>query len=143
MGFWGLGVVVAPILGPVLGGWLTDNYSWRWMFYINIPVGVRRCSSCTQACVSDPPYLAPGGLRSTICGLSLLAMGAGALQIMLDKGQEEDWFGSNFIVTLTVVSVARRSSGSWSTSGAIEDPIRRSRRLSSGSLTLGSIIMAW
>src|SRR6478735_9603405 len=105
MGFWGLGVVVAPILGPVLGGYLTDNYNWRWVFYINLPVGALALVLC-QAYLSDPPYLQRQTGPTDYMGLSLLAIGIAALQIMLDKGQEEDWFGSNFIVTLTVVSVA-------------------------------------
>ena len=93
MGFWGLGIVVAPILGPVLGGWLTDNYSWRWVFYINIPIGVVSVMF-TRLWVFDPHYIRAGGRAIDYLGLSLLAMGAGCLQIMLDKGQEEDWFGS-------------------------------------------------
>ena len=105
MSFWGLGVVVAPILGPVLGGWLTDNYSWRWVFYINIPFGVLALLM-TQAYVFDPPYLVRGTGRIDYRGLTLLAIGIGALQIVLDKGQEDDWFSSALIVTLTVLAVA-------------------------------------
>jgi MFS transporter, DHA2 family, multidrug resistance protein len=104
MSFWGLGVVVAPILGPVLGGWLTDNYSWRWVFYINIPVGVLALVM-TQAYVFDPPYLARGRGRIDYRGLTLLAIGIGALQIVLDKGQEEDWFESTVILGLALIAV--------------------------------------
>jgi DHA2 family multidrug resistance protein len=104
MAFWGLGIVTAPILGPVLGGWLTDSYSWRWVFYINIPVGAVSLLMM-QRFVFDPPYL--GGQRSARIdwtGIGLLALGIGALQVFLDKGQEEDWFESHFIATLAVVS---------------------------------------
>jgi DHA2 family multidrug resistance protein len=104
MGFWGLGIVVAPILGPVLGGWLTDNYSWRWVFYINIPIGVLSVL-LTRAWVFDPPYLKRTSRGVDYWGLSLLAIGAGSLQIMLDKGQQEDWFDSHLIVTLAVLAV--------------------------------------
>jgi len=104
MGFWGLGIVVAPILGPVLGGWLTDNWSWRWVFYINIPVGVVPVL-LTRLFVFDPAYLKRVRGAIDYWGLSLLAIGAGCLQIMLDKGQEDDWFDSRFIITMALAAV--------------------------------------
>ena len=103
MGFWGLGIVVAPILGPVLGGWLTDSYSWRWVFYINIPVGIGSLIM-TRLFIFDPPYIKRQTQRVDYWGLGMLAVGIGALQIVLDKGQEEDWFSSDFIVGLTIVA---------------------------------------
>src|SRR6202162_224111 len=105
MGFWGLGIVVAPIFGPVLGGWLTDNYSWRWVFYINIPVGITSIIM-TRLFIFDPPYLRQESRRIDYWGIGMLAVAIGALQIVLDKGQEEDWFASNWISILTVVAVA-------------------------------------
>jgi MFS transporter, DHA2 family, multidrug resistance protein len=105
MGFWGLGIVVAPILGPVLGGWLTDNYSWRWVFYINIPVGIASIVM-TKLYIFDPPYLRAEARRIDYWGMGMLAVGIGALQIVLDKGQQEDWFASRFITTLSVISAA-------------------------------------
>src|SRR5499425_3176400 len=105
MGFWGLGVVVAPILGPVLGGWLTDNYSWRWVFYINIPVGIASLVM-TKMFIFDPPYLRQENRAVDYWGIGMLAVGIGALQIVLDKGQQEDWFASSLITTLAVVSAA-------------------------------------
>jgi len=104
MGFWALGIVVAPMLGPVAGGWLTDNYSWRWVFYINVPIGVLALL-LTQAFVFDPPYLRKEYKGIDYWGIGLLVLGIGSLQIMLDKGQEEDWFSSHFIVTLAVLAV--------------------------------------
>jgi DHA2 family multidrug resistance protein len=104
MAFWALGIVVAPMLGPVLGGWLTDNYSWRWVFYINVPIGVVAIL-LTQAFIFDPPYLRRERTGIDYWGIGLLVLGMGCLQIMLDKGQEEDWFGSNFIITLSVLAV--------------------------------------
>ena len=105
MGFWGLGIVVAPMLGPVLGGWLTDNYSWRWVFYINIPVGILALVM-TQLFIFDPPYIKRGSSRVDYWGIGMLAVGVGALQIVLDKGQENDWFSSHSITTLAVISAA-------------------------------------
>jgi DHA2 family multidrug resistance protein len=103
MGFWGLGVVVAPILGPVLGGWLTDSYSWRWVFYINIPVGVASVVM-TKLFIFDPPYLRQERRRVDYWGIGMLAVGIGTLQFVLDKGQEADWFASSLISGLAVVS---------------------------------------
>src|SRR5215204_5457845 len=104
MGFWGLGIVVAPILGPVLGGWLTDTYSWRWVFYINIPVGIASLVM-TQLYIFDPPYLRASAGRSVdYWGIGMLAVGIGALQYVLDKGQQDDWFESNLILALAIIS---------------------------------------
>jgi DHA2 family multidrug resistance protein len=102
MAFWGLGIVVAPMLGPVLGGWLTDSYSWRWVFYINIPVGLASILM-TRAFIFDPPYLRRKSTGIDYWGIGFLVVGIGCLQILLDKGQEEDWFQSAFIVTLAVL----------------------------------------
>ena len=104
MAFWALGIVVAPMLGPVAGGWLTDNYSWRWVFYINIPIGALAII-LTQLFIFDPPYLRRRSSGIDYWGIGLLVLGIGCLQIMLDKGQEEDWFGSHFIITLAVLAV--------------------------------------
>jgi DHA2 family multidrug resistance protein len=104
MAFWGMGIVAAPILGPTLGGWITDTYSWRWVFYINLPVGITSLIMIGLF-VSDPPYLKRGKLRADLWGFGMLAIGMGSLQIMLDKGQEEDWFGSRLIITLAVLAV--------------------------------------
>jgi DHA2 family multidrug resistance protein len=105
MGFWGLGIVVAPMLGPVLGGWLTDNFSWRWVFYINLPVGVL-ASVMIHLFVFDPPYLRKQNAGVDYWGIGLLAIGVGALQIMLDKGQQEDWLGSDLIRGLLIAALA-------------------------------------
>ncbi len=97
MAVFALGVVVAPVLGPTLGGWLTDTYSWRWAFYINIPVGIFAIWMISRN-VQDPSYIKnakPGKIDGI--GLGLLAVWLGALQIILDKGQEDDWFGATWI----------------------------------------------
>ena len=105
MGFWGLGIVTAPILGPVIGGWLTDTYSWRWVFYINIPVGFVSLVM-TKLFIFDPPYMKRQSETIDYWGIGMLALGIGALQIMLDLGQREDWFSSNFILALCVIAAA-------------------------------------
>src|SRR5712671_5800484 len=105
MGLWAHGIVVAPIIGPVVGGWLTDNYSWRWVFYINIPVGIASLVM-TKMFIFDPPYLRQESRTIDYWGIGMLAVGIGALQIVLDKGQQEDWFSSSLITTLAVLSAA-------------------------------------
>lgn len=100
-----MGVVVAPVLGPTLGGWITENYSWRWIFYINLPVGVL-AMLLTNAFVEDPPYLkriSAGNID--YIGFGLLAMWLATLQYVLDRGQELDWFASSAIVWCALISV--------------------------------------
>lgn len=103
MAFWGLGIVVAPMLGPVLGGWLTDNYSWRWVFYINLPVGLMSVIM-TRLFIFDPPYIRRSSRGIDYWGIGLLTVGIGALQVVLDKGQEEDWFESHWMTALAIVA---------------------------------------
>ncbi len=101
MAIWAMGAIVAPVLGPVLGGWLTDNFSWRWVFYINLPVGLTSVFMLKMF-LKDPPYIRRSSERVDSWGLATLAIWVAALQIMLDKGQEKDWFDSRFIVVLAV-----------------------------------------
>ncbi len=107
MAIYGMGVVAAPIIGPTLGGWITDNYSWRWIFYINIPIGVLSLL-LTSALVFDPVYLVRKHLKDVkidYFGFGLLALGLGALEVVLDEGQKEDWFASHLIVVFCVLAV--------------------------------------
>ena len=108
MAVYGMGVVVAPTLGPTLGGWITDNYSWRWIFLLNVPVGIISVLMISVLIV-DPRHAIrktfTQGLKIDFIGLGLLSVGLGFLQIVLDKGQRDDWFGSPFIVWGTVISV--------------------------------------
>ena len=103
---YGMAVVVAPAIGPTLGGWLTDNYSWHWIFLINVPIGILSLV-LTQRVVHDPVYLKK--LRSSIrvdyIGISLIVVGVGLLQYVLDKGQENDWFASKTILVSSIVAV--------------------------------------
>ncbi|MBN1568670.1 MAG: DHA2 family efflux MFS transporter permease subunit [Acidobacteria bacterium] len=103
MALWGLGIVVAPIFGPVIGGWLTDNYSWRWVFYINIPIGIAAYWMIRRF-VYDPSYIRREAGRIDYWGLGLMAVGIGALQVALDQGQQEDWLASNWIAALLVIA---------------------------------------
>jgi len=92
---YGVTAVMAPTIGPTLGGWITDNYTWRWIFFINLPVGVLAMFLAYRM-VEDPPYitrLQGAGIRVDYIGIALLALGVVALQVLLDKGQEDDWFG--------------------------------------------------
>jgi DHA2 family multidrug resistance protein len=103
---YGITAILAPTVGPTLGGWITFNYSWRWIFFINLPVGVVTWF-LVRRFVEDPPYLGrikAAGVKLDYIGIALLTLGIGALQILLDKGQEDDWFGSRFITTLVVVA---------------------------------------
>jgi DHA2 family multidrug resistance protein len=103
MAFWSLGIIAAPTLGPTLGGWITDTYSWRWVFYINLPIGIVSLVMISLF-LYDPPYIRRSKMGVDLWGLGMLAVGMAALQIMLDKGQEDDWFGSRFIVSLAAVA---------------------------------------
>ncbi len=103
---YGVAVVMAPAIGPTLGGWITDNFSWRWIFFVNIPVGILSLL-LTSRLIQDPPYLKRRKLSETkidYIGLGLVALGLGTLQVVLDKGQRDDWFESHFILALTVIS---------------------------------------
>jgi DHA2 family multidrug resistance protein len=103
---YGMAVVLAPAIGPTLGGWITDNFSWRWIFYVNVPVGIISLL-LTSRLITDPPFLKRQKFREMrvdYLGFGLLALGLGTLQVILDKGQRDDWFESHFIVVLCVIS---------------------------------------
>jgi DHA2 family multidrug resistance protein len=106
MALWGVGLMVAPILGPTLGGWITDNWNWRWNFYINLPIGVI-AFVMVSAFVHDPSYLRERRARRgrvDYAGILLLILSLGLLQIVLDRGQRADWFNSSWVSTATIVS---------------------------------------
>jgi DHA2 family multidrug resistance protein len=104
---YGMAVVVAPAIGPTLGGWITDNYDWRWIFFINVPVGLLSLFLTSQL-VEDPPWLRGRrgkGIKVDYIGLSLIFVGLGFLQVVLDKGQQDDWFGSTYITVFFFAAV--------------------------------------
>lgn len=139
MAIFGMGVVLAPILGPVVGGWITDNWNWRWVFYINLPAGVLAII-LTMVFIHDPPYIRKKLVSIDYWGLALLSVGLGALQVVLDKGEREDWFNSNFIVTLSIVSAV-----SLAVFVLVElrsdHPVVNLRVLKDRTFTFGNIIM--
>src|SRR6202451_2433026 len=105
---YGIAVVSAPAIGPTLGGWITDNFTWRWIFFINIPVGILSLL-LTSRLIQDPPYFKRRKIKEThidYIGLSFVALGLGAMQVVLDKGQRDDWFESHFIVVLSLIAAA-------------------------------------
>lgn len=105
---YGMAVVTAPAIGPTLGGWITDNFTWRWIFFINIPVGILSIL-LTSRLIEDPPYFKRRKLSEThidYIGLGFVALGLGTLQVVLDKGQRDDWFESHFILILSLISAA-------------------------------------
>jgi DHA2 family multidrug resistance protein len=108
---YGLAVVAAPAIGPTLGGWITDNYDWRWIFFINVPVAILSLV-LTSRMVEDPPHITAEvqeskkrGLNLDYVGFGLLALGFGSLEFVLDKGQEDDWFGSHTITAFIIICV--------------------------------------
>ncbi|OYV68906.1 MAG: hypothetical protein B7Z74_08100, partial [Deltaproteobacteria bacterium 21-66-5] len=103
MGVYGMGVVLAPAIGPTLGGWLTDRYSWPWVFFINVPIGLLNLIM-VQRVLSDPPYLERRKDAIDYAGLGFMIVGLGALQLMLEEGERDDWFQSAFIVRLAAIA---------------------------------------
>jgi DHA2 family multidrug resistance protein len=104
MAIFGVGAMLGPIVGPLLGGWITDTMSWRWIFYINIPIGIIAIIM-NVIVIKDPPYMQRQKMKIDYWGLLFLAAGLGALQFMLDKGESEDWFSSNLIITVGIIAV--------------------------------------
>jgi DHA2 family multidrug resistance protein len=139
---YGFTAIVAPSIGPTLGGWITDNYSWRWIFYINLPVGLLALFLVYRL-IEDPAYISRNIGRSKsvdYIGFGLLALGVGALQILLDKGQEDDWFGSRFITSLAITAVVCLVSlvvYEWFQ----KDPIVDVRLFKNGNFCVASLVM--
>ena len=142
MALYGLGVVVAPIIGPTLGGWITDNYSWRWIFYINLPIGIL-AAFMASSFVEDPPYLRnqkPG--RIDYIGFAFMALGLAALELTLDMGQQNDWFGSSWIVfTATTCAVMLFCFVVWELWGT-DEPIVNLRIFKNRNFAVGTILIA-
>lgn len=103
-GLTAIATIVAPILGPSLGGWITDNYSWRWVFFLNVPIGIFTVFAVTML-IEDPPWAKKRNESVDYIGLSLITLGLGCLEVMVDRGEDADWFGSTFICWLAFFAV--------------------------------------
>ena len=140
MAAYSMGVIVAPIMGPTLGGWITDSYSWRWIFYINLPVGLLALAM-TQAFIEDPPYLQRTTLRRIdYWGLAFMAIWLATLQVVLDKGQQDDWLAAVWIrwaLTLSAAALVAFVARELVT----DEPIVNLRILSDRNFAIGTILI--
>lgn len=139
MAIFGIGIMFGPIIGPLLGGWITDNWSWRWIFYINVPIGIISILM-TMLFIVDPPYMTRMKMKIDYWGLFFLAVGLGCLQVVLDKGQREDWFSSHFIIWLSFISVSSLILFVM-VEFFTENPVVNLRTFRSLSFTSGNLIM--
>ncbi|OGU15967.1 MAG: EmrB/QacA family drug resistance transporter [Geobacteraceae bacterium GWC2_53_11] len=141
MAIFGIGAMFGPIVGPALGGWITDNMSWRWIFYINLPIGVIAMIMCAFF-IFDPDYLRKKAetFKIDYWGLFLLVVSMGALQIVLDKGQQEDWYNSSFIIGFSIVTVVSLIALIW-VELTHEHPIINLRLFKNVSFSAGNLIM--
>ncbi len=139
MAIFGIGIMFGPIIGPLLGGWITDNWSWHWIFFINVPIGFISILM-TMFFIVDPPYMQRTKMKIDYWGLLLLAVGLGCLQIVLDKGQREDWFSSSFITWMSYISISSLIMFVLIEFFA-ENPIVNLRILKNLSFSTGNIIM--
>ncbi len=141
MAIFGVGAMFGPIVGPALGGWITDNFTWRWIFYINLPVGIIALVMC-ELFIFDPSYMRRGIRETKIdyWGLMLLTTGMGSLQVVLDKGQQEDWFSSSFIIAFSVIMVVSLIALIW-VELTHDHPIINLRLFKNISFSAGNFIM--
>lgn len=140
MAIYGMGIILAPIFGPMLGGWIADNFSWRWIYYINIPIGVLSILM-TYLVIEDPPYLKREKLRIDYPGIIFLSLGIGCLQVVLDRGEMDDWFESKLIVTLSIISAVSLISLIWWELKRAENPIVNLSLFRDRNFLFGNLVM--
>lgn len=140
MAAFGVGIMFGPIVGPLLGGWITDNWSWHWIFYINVPIGIISIFLAAMF-ITDPPYMKGESMKVDYWGLGLLAVGLGALQIVLDKGQQDNWFDATYIVWLTAIAIICIALFIIVELYYAEHPIVDLRTFRNGSFRIGNAIM--
>lgn len=140
MAIFGIGIMFGPIIGPLLGGWITDNWSWHWIFFINVPIGIISILMVIFFII-DPPYMKRIKMKIDYRGIILLAIGLGCLQVVLDKGQTDDWFSSRFITTLTLISVLSLSSFIIVELYFARHPVVNLRAFKNISFATGNIVM--
>lgn len=140
LGLYGFGVVFAPIVGPILGGWLTDIYTWRWVFYINLPVGLL-AQLLIRRNVEDPPWIKGARTgRFDALGFFLMAAWLGCQEVFLDKGQEDDWLGSRFIAWMIAISLASLLAFVWREL-TVESPVVDLKILRNRNFGVGTVLM--
>lgn len=140
MAIYGMGIILAPIFGPMIGGWISDNFSWRWIYYINIPIGIISILM-TYLVIEDPPYLKRERLKIDYPGIIFLSLGIGCLQVVLDKGEREDWFDSNLIVTLSIISLISLIVLVWWELKRAEHPVVNLRLFKDKNFLFGNLVM--
>ena len=139
MAMWGVGIMMGPIFGPTVGGWIADNWSWRWIFYVNLPIGLLGFLLASAFLIDSPHVRKPG--RIDVAGLVLMIVGFGCLQLTLDWGEREDWFDSRLIVNLGVVAVCGLGAFVWREL-AVKDPIMDFTVFANRNFALGTTFIA-
>lgn len=140
MAIYGAGIMIGPVVGPVLGGWITDNWSWPWIFYVNIPVGLISIIMSTMFIV-DPHYMKALKVKIDYRGLAFLAIGIGCLQMVLDRGERYDWFASDVMIWMAIISVTALALFALNELFFAEHPIVDLSVFKNATFTLGTILI--